>query len=81
MRHRHLNHQSYTLAAIDSVITRGVWRDWVDLRQAALADPAVLRGVARIANAAKDDPYFWMRYRFWQQWVARAGDPEAFRAS
>ncbi|KJS76551.1 MAG: hypothetical protein Q7T22_09995 [Serpentinimonas sp.] len=27
--HRHLNHQRYTLAAIDDAIARGRWSDWV----------------------------------------------------
>ena len=40
MRHRHLNHEGYTLAAIDDVIARGKWQDWADLRGAALADAA-----------------------------------------
>ena len=38
MRHRHLNHQRYTLAAIDDVITRGRWADWVALRRAVHAE-------------------------------------------
>ena len=33
MEHRHLNHQRYTLAAIDDVIARGKWDDWAALRQ------------------------------------------------
>ena len=33
MQHRHLNHQRYTLAAIDDVIARGRWADWADLRR------------------------------------------------
>ena len=28
MRHRHLNHEDYTLAAIDDVSARGLWADW-----------------------------------------------------
>ena len=30
--HRHLNHQRYTLAAIDDVISRGRWQEWAELR-------------------------------------------------
>ena len=29
MQHRHLNHQRFTLAAIDDVIRRGRWDDWL----------------------------------------------------
>lgn len=28
MRHRHLNHTRFTLAAIDDLIARGQWRHW-----------------------------------------------------
>lgn len=67
MLHRHLNHQGYTPAAIDDVISRGLWRDWVDLRRAVLADPALLDQVERVCRAYASDPYaqrhhFWMHY-------------------
>ncbi len=42
MLHRHLNHQRFTLAVIDDVISRGRWRDWADLRRAILTDRALL---------------------------------------
>jgi hypothetical protein len=35
MLHRHLTHQQFSLDAIDDVIARGKWRDWLKLRQAA----------------------------------------------
>jgi len=67
MLHRHLNHQRYTLAAIDDVISRGRWNDWAQLRQAALSDPALLDKVARVCRPRVSDPYaqrhhFWMHY-------------------
>jgi len=67
MRHRHLNHQRFTLAAIDDVISRGRWQDWAELRQAVLADPALLDKVERVCRTYVRDPYaqrhhFWMRY-------------------
>lgn len=67
MQHRHLNHQRFTLAAIDDVIARGRWGDWAQLRNAALADPAVLERVERVCRAHLGDPYaqrhhFWMNY-------------------
>jgi len=64
MKHRHLNHEGYTLAAIDDVISRGVWQDWVDLRQAILADTALLKSVKRICQNYMADPYT-QRYHFW----------------
>ena len=50
MPHRHLNHQRFTLAVIDDVISRGRWQDWVKLRQAALSDRALLDKVARVCR-------------------------------
>lgn len=67
MHHRHLNHQDYTLAAIDDIIQRGVWHDWAELRHAVLADPSLMDKVARVCSAYISDPYaqrhhFWMNY-------------------
>ena len=67
MLHRHLNHQRFTLAAIDDVISRGQWRDWAELRRAALSDRAVLDKVERVCRSYASDPYaqrhhFWMHY-------------------
>jgi len=67
MLHRHLDHQRFTLAAIDDVISRGRWEDWVDLRQAVLADRALLDKVQRVCLPYTADPYaqrhhFWMHY-------------------
>ncbi len=67
MLHRHLNHQRFTLAAIDDVISRGQWRDWTELRRAVLADRAVLAKVKQVCGAYSSDPYaqrhhFWMHY-------------------
>jgi hypothetical protein len=50
MLHRHLNHQDFTLAAIDDVISRGRWQDWATLRRAALQDISLLEKVQRICR-------------------------------
>ena len=70
MLHRHLTHQEFTLAAIDNVIARGKRQDWVDLRQAALADQAMLKKVLRVCQAHTADPYA-QRYHFWKQYAER----------
>ena len=70
MRHRHLNHEDFTLAAIDDVIERGKRRDWVELRQAALEDREIMRKVLRICQARAQDPYA-QRYRFWRMYAER----------
>jgi hypothetical protein len=67
MQHRHLNHQNFTLAAIDDIIGNGGRRDWSALRRAALEDRNILEDVLRICAASTDEPgaqryYFWKRY-------------------
>ncbi|MBR4876444.1 MAG: hypothetical protein IKU14_01870 [Rhodocyclaceae bacterium] len=64
MLHRHLNHQHFTLAAIDDVISRGRWGDWVELRRAVLADQSLLDKVVRVCCAHVSDSCA-QRYHFW----------------
>ncbi len=68
MQHRHLNHEDFTLAAIDDVIGRGKRQDWAELRRAALADPAIMEKVLRICLFQGRDPYA-QRYRFWMHYA------------
>ena len=70
MLHRHLNHQGFTLVAIDDVIGRGKRQDWVELRRTALRDRAVMEKVLRVCNAHVNDPYA-QRYHFWKQYAER----------
>ena len=67
VHHRHLNHQRFTLAAIDDVISRGRWGDWAELRQVVLADHSLPDKVVRVCLAHVSDPdaqrhHFWMHY-------------------
>lgn len=64
MIHRHLNHQRFTLAAIDDIISRGRWQDWAELRKAVLQEPSLLEKVERICRPYLTDPYA-QRYHFW----------------
>lgn len=68
MQHRHLTHQDLTLAAIDDVISRGNWQDWVALRLAALNNQVTLDKVARVCQAHIADAYA-QRYHFWHHYV------------
>jgi hypothetical protein len=68
MLHRHLNHERFTLAAIDDVILRGQWDDWAALRQAVLADGSLLDKVAQVCSLCAGDPYA-QRYHFWMQYA------------
>lgn len=56
MKHRHLTHEAFTLAAIDDVIARGKRADWAELRRAMLADEAVREGVLKVSRAYVVDP-------------------------
>lgn len=68
MRHRHLTHQAYSLAAIDDVIARGRRRDWAELRRAVLQDRELMRKVLRVCAAHVQDPYA-QRYHFWNRYA------------
>ena len=68
MQHRHLNHQRYTLAAIDDVVIRGRWQDWAQLRQAVLADHCLLDKIAQVCRPRIVDPYA-QRHHFWMNYV------------
>lgn len=56
MRHRHLTHEQYSLAAIDDIIARGKRRDWAELRQAAPEDRSLFEKVLRVCQAHVADP-------------------------
>jgi hypothetical protein len=68
MLHRHLNHEHYTLAAIDDVISRGKRQDWEALRRAVLTDRSLLDKIQRICAARVADPYA-QRYHFWMHYA------------
>ncbi len=68
MLHRHLNHQDFTLAAIDDIIVRGKWTDWKALRKAALNDPVIMDKILRVCKVHTGDPYA-QRYHFWRHYV------------
>jgi len=73
MIHRHLNHEGFTLAAIDDVIARGRLPDWRALRDAVDADPSVRSKVRRICAAMTADPLA-QRYHFWSLYVRQWDD-------
>lgn len=70
MLHRPLTHPQYTLAAIDDVIGRGKRRDWANLRQTALREPALFQKVLRVCLAYVSDPHA-QRYHFWKHYAER----------
>jgi hypothetical protein len=67
MEHRHLHHQRFTLAAIDDVVARGAWPDWVRLRLDVLHTPTTLDKLERVcqprvSNADVQWHRFWRHY-------------------
>jgi hypothetical protein len=68
MLHRHLNHERFSLSAIDDVIARGKRGDWEDLREAVLVDPPLLESIRRVCLQHVHDPYA-QRYHFWLRYV------------
>ncbi len=70
MLHRHLNHEQFSLAAIDDIISRGSKKDWAELRLAVIADTNVRDKVIRVCRVYAENPYA-QRYHFWMQYAQR----------
>ena len=70
MVHRHLNHQDFTLAAIDDVIARGKRADWTLLRDVVRRDPALREKIRHVCAGKLRDPYV-QRYYFWTHYVEK----------
>ncbi len=68
MKHRHLNHERYTLAGLDDVIARGKLADWKALRDEMRRDPALAPKVTKVCRPKLSDPYA-QRYHFWANYV------------
>ena len=71
MIHRHINPinpSSLSLAAIDDVICRGGWQDWIDLRKRLLESSDVLERVQRVFRPNLTDGYA-QRYHFWMDYA------------
>ncbi len=70
MRHRHLvNTESAARSpmAIDDIIARGLWQDWVMLRRWCIEQPSLLGVVERVCGMHVGDPgaqrhHFWRAY-------------------
>ena len=63
MKHRHIDTQDFILPAIDDIISRGNRNDWIELRDAALADPSIKQMILDICKH-----YYYensIRYDFW----------------
>ncbi len=70
MKHRHLNHQLYSLAAIDNIIERGGRADWAELRDCTIGDKDLRQKVLAVCQAHAHDPYA-QRYHLWRHYARR----------
>lgn len=69
MQHRHLNHNEYTLAAIDDIIQNGTPKDWVELKNAIDKDKSLLEKIEKICQHNIGGEYSQHRYYFWKNYV------------
>ncbi len=70
MRHRHLNHQDYTLAAIDDIIGRGSMDAWAALR-GVMRQTGIREKILHVCAAHASDPTA-QRYCFWKHYAQKA---------
>lgn len=68
MRHRHLNHQDFTLAAIDDIISNGQRGAWERLRLAMRRQAGIREKILKVCNARAHDPSA-QRHHFWRQYA------------
>ena len=64
MEHRHIT-TSFSRTAVDDIIERGSWQDWIDLGNAALHDRAVIEAIKAVTLHVEDK--YRQRHRFWAQ--------------
>ena len=79
VNHRHINPSSLSLAAIDDVICRGGWQDWIDLRRRVLEGSDVLKRVQRVCRPHLADGYA-QRYHFWMNYAQAHAPADAAAA-
>ena len=68
MNHRHLNHTLLTLAAIDDILLRGKYVDWVELLDAMERDPTIREKILRVCESDRS-PRPNQRYILWREYV------------
>jgi hypothetical protein len=70
MEHRHLIKEDYSLTAIEDIISRGLWADWIDLANKALNYTSILDDIEHICRHFINDPYA-QRFHFWLNYVKK----------
>ena len=69
MKHRHLDHEELTAAAIDDIIERGGRDAWAELCVAVLRDESVRERTYRIATLRTERDSRAQRFSFWKHYV------------
>jgi hypothetical protein len=68
MRHRHLTHQEFTLAAIDDIISNGQRAAWERLCLALLREAGIRDKILRVCNARVNETSA-QRHQFWRYYA------------
>lgn len=72
MKHRHLQEgPELSSAAIDDIIERGGWADWLVLRDRTDADRSTAERVLRVCEARCGNPYA-QRHHLWRIYARQA---------
>lgn len=69
MKHRHLNHEGYTLAAIDDILERGRLADWTPLLR-EVADAPFGPAAVRVLRVVDHHPMYGSA-TVWRRFVER----------
>jgi hypothetical protein len=75
MIHRHLRHGGLSLAAIDDIVVRGGLDDWLGLRAALRADPALAGRALEMFRRRQSDAGSSQRYAFWVHYAEKLPPP------
>lgn len=67
MKHRHLDTQEFTSAAIEDIVLRGKKKDWIELRDAINQDEEIRNELIYLCQENKEENS--MRYNFWINYI------------
>lgn len=69
MKHRHLNHERFTLAAIDDILERGTLADWLPLLR-KVADEPNGPAAERVQRVVAHHPMYGTSH-VWRRFIER----------
>ena len=68
MIHRHMEGDDFSPTAIDDIIDRGSWEDWIGVGRELEADPELAEIIQRVCARHVSDPTA-QRYHFWRRYI------------